>query len=717
MPSRILGWDVHELQAYMLGATERELGRCSKPLVLRIKERRQEGPFWVLKVGSDNRRGDVLDESLEAAKVWWPEPMKGSADILSVLPEENQITLRYCVTPPPPVDGHLLIYPARYLEKLKEAWSDPVWASKVHGWLQGPFQDATEDPTAVPRPVLPKVPLWSSQALSFDLFARHTSYLWGPPGTGKTHTLGYLLAHILLRKPDAKVLLLSTTNSAVDQALIAVDKALREMDQQDGRCERLSTKCKRLGSRFVASYYEGREHLLPTLNKTLVKQLAELEAKKPDPEDLQAFAAWKEKDEELRATMKAQVVNLVTNSRLVAMTTTRAAYGLSDLRSCPRFDYLVYDESSQVGIAHALLLAPLGKRVLFAGDPQQLSPVAQSDDDDVDLLFAHSMFDLMDEEFHASCFLEEQSRMAEPICRVVSSTFYKGRLRVAKACLENLEWRRHRRMPCTPDFRHHLYLEHVPEEWKWSPAYGGPIRHPSAVQITDRIAELLPHIEAKDMLVLTPFRAQRSLIKGMLRHLADDLGKPELKKVRVSTVHRAQGMECHTIFFDPVSGDSEWLKSPEMACLINVALSRAQARLVVHLSDGDRRNNPLLSRLALAMKASLSIEEAQERAAPKAGGVLIKKAPRPAAGPLPQGHGAITGAQTVAQVAGLLSQLSEHYGPDNTHKLRGALGVSYRQMREWLETPAAIPEAEWPHIQQAHEAQLGEAKTTLESTT
>jgi hypothetical protein len=299
---------------------------------------------------------------------------------------------------------------------------------------------------------------------------------------------------------------------------------------------------------------------------------------------------------------------------------------------------------------------------------------------------------------------------------VVSSTFYKGRLKVAKACLESLEWRRHRRMPCTPDFRHHLYLEHVPEEWKWSPAYGGPIRHPSAVQITDRIADLLPHIEAKDMLVLTPFRAQRSLIKGMLRHLADDLGKPDLKKVKVSTVHRAQGMECHTIFFDPVSGDSEWLKSPEMACLINVALSRAQARLVVHLSDGDRRNNPLLSRLASAMKASLSIEEAQERAAPKTGGILIKKASQLPTSTHQAGSVALNRTQAVAQVSDLLLQLAEHFGPDNTHKLRGALGVSFRQMREWLESPESIPEAEWPHIQKAHAFQLSKTNRSLEST-
>lgn len=629
MPKRILDWDPGELQAQMLGAASAELERCSKPLVLRVEERKRDGAFWVLKVSSQSRRGEVLDESLESGKVWWPEPIKGTGDILSVLPEENQITLRYCVAPPPDAGGHLLIYPARYLEKVREAWSSMAWVKRVHAWIQGPLKSPSSDAGAVPRPILSTAPLRSSQTRSFDLLAGEVGFLWGPPGTGKTHTLGYLIAHILLHKPQAKVLLLSTTNSAVDQALVSVDTALKHLGKTDGRCERLRARCQRVGSRFIASHYEGREHLLPVVNKTLIRELAKLEAERPDPEDVQAFANWKERDEALRTEMRAHLIRLVHESRLLAMTTTRAAYGLWDLKECPPFDYLVFDESSQVGLAHALLLVPMAKRVLFAGDPQQLRPVAQSEDDEVDLLFAHSMFDLMDDSIHATCFLDEQSRMADPICRVVSDLFYQGRLKVAGDCAESMDWRRHRRRPAVPTFGYHLHLEHVPEEWKWSQAYGGPIRHPSATQIVDRALELIPHLEPKDILVLTPFRAQRALIRSLIKRKAEEHGRPELKKVRVSTVHRAQGMECHTIFFDPVSGDSPWLNSPEMACLINVALSRAQARLVVHLSEGDRKNNQLLGRLAGVMRSARLIEEARAREPILAGKVRLQKAVLP----------------------------------------------------------------------------------------
>jgi superfamily I DNA and/or RNA helicase len=90
------------------------------------------------------------------------------------------------------------------------------------------------------------------------------------------------------------------------------------------------------------------------------------------------------------------------------------------------------------------------------------------------------------------------------------------------------------------------------------------------------------------VLVLTPYRAQRGLIKAFLRSAGQT-------KVPVSTVHRAQGTEYHTVIFDPVIATGERLLGHpvEGPRLINVALSRAKARLVVILSLGDHANQYL----------------------------------------------------------------------------------------------------------------------------
>lgn len=60
---------------------------------------------------------------------------------------------------------------------------------------------------------------------------RDTTFIWGPPGTGKTSTIGSIGEE--LWKADRSVLLVSHTNAAVDQALLNIGKALGEQ-AEDG---------------------------------------------------------------------------------------------------------------------------------------------------------------------------------------------------------------------------------------------------------------------------------------------------------------------------------------------------------------------------------------------------------------------------------------------------------------------------------------------------
>jgi len=65
-------------------------------------------------------------------------------------------------------------------------------------------------------------------------------YIWGPPGTGKTTTVGVAVASMI--QNGSTVLLTSNTNAAVDQALRACLRLLVETDEyRDGRILRLGT--------------------------------------------------------------------------------------------------------------------------------------------------------------------------------------------------------------------------------------------------------------------------------------------------------------------------------------------------------------------------------------------------------------------------------------------------------------------------------------------
>jgi len=84
----------------------------------------------------------------------------------------------------------------------------------------------------------------STQAKSLSAVAKNSvTYIWGPPGTGKTTTLGSVVAVLLLA--GKRVLLVSNTNLALDTALEkCVDRLKRATTLEDGMVLRLGTMVK-----------------------------------------------------------------------------------------------------------------------------------------------------------------------------------------------------------------------------------------------------------------------------------------------------------------------------------------------------------------------------------------------------------------------------------------------------------------------------------------
>jgi hypothetical protein len=541
----------------------------------------------------------LLDDSLDGASAWWGAPAKGGASVLAVVAEDDQLVLQNA-SAPPPGPGHLIrLYPTRFLYAVADAWWDTPWAERALACLP----DIGLPRPADSGPALSGEPfrwLRAAQREALSLVRHGSAFLWGPPGTGKTTTLGVLLAEYLDSRPGARVLLLSTTNQAVDMATIAVDKAL-----QKGRREPLRAAVQRLGTRFDAAAYVGREHLIPTDDQGLITRLARAEAARPPTRDAAALKAWADRVAALRDELRASSLQVLRRCRLASMTTTRAAFTLKTLRTLapdgePPFDLLVFDEASQVSLAHALALMPLGRARLFAGDPQQLSPVLRSTDRDARRWLGRSAFAEMPARGPSVALLDEQSRMAGPISELVSHLFYDGALRVAADALASPDWQAARRRTLgNIDADTHVHVHAVKTDGGWSAADRGPVRRESAEAIATTVAAALAGGGwlPQELIVLTPFRAQRALIRQRLRAH----GVPEA--VRVSTVHRAQGSEAPAVLFDPADGAQPFLQTEEARRLVNVALSRAQAKLVVYLSPADAANPllaPIVQRLRLA---------------------------------------------------------------------------------------------------------------------
>ena len=96
---------------------------------------------------------------------------------------------------------------------------------------------------------------------------RDTTFIWGPPGTGKTTTIGAIAAELFKRRRS--VLLVSHTNTAVDRALLRIAERLGD-ETKDGSVLRVGVPKDKKG-------FEAKPELLLATN--VEKRSAELAAR------------------------------------------------------------------------------------------------------------------------------------------------------------------------------------------------------------------------------------------------------------------------------------------------------------------------------------------------------------------------------------------------------------------------------------------------------
>ena len=314
-------------------------------------------------------------------------------------------------------------------------------------------------------------------------------------------------------------------------------------------------------------------------NKQLV---AEYNTKRqPLREELAAIA---KKLEEIREAV-------LREAKIVGATVTRTFLRPVEFSA---FDAVIVDEASMILLPAVFQAVGLAiERVVIAGDFQQLPPIVQTEQEAIHKILGHDIFSEASIELEGATagkiprlvMLDEQFRMDDSICKIISSTFYKGRLQT--------HFERPAQNFAESDFlNNRLTIVDTSRIWPFTTrnAFNSRLNLMHALAVRN----LVLHFKEQNRLeekgkgrlgICTPYAAQAKLLREILKsHDIDNA------IVRASTVHGFQGDEKPLMVIDLVDSVGErnagiFLQAEQLedqgAKLLNVALSRAQEGLII----------------------------------------------------------------------------------------------------------------------------------------
>jgi len=366
--------------------------------------------------------------------------------------------------------------------------------------------------------------------------SQRVTFIWGPPGTGKTRTLAALAAALV--RGGKRVLLAAMSNAAVDNLLDAVARQLgdglggvgvarlgRTMDEKVRRFGRARYNYDEFGGRKCG--YDWFIH--------------------------------------------------VRKADLVAATFTKlASPGPEDPRM---LDAVLADEVSMANVPNLAVAACHAREALvLGGDPSQLPPVYPEDAAEPNEWFRDSVFDragIGDIDDPRVAFLDTQYRMQEEIGGLVSDSFYGGRLRSAAAPVPELPGFPARVLFCDSGG---AVEEAGGRAWVCSERRFNRVHAEAAARAVRRALEA--DVAGEDIGVIVPYNAQVVCVRHAIDSACRDFPRAAAR-VRVSTIHSFQGAERRVIVVDFTDSNVEPGPLTADPRLVNVALSRARECLVM----------------------------------------------------------------------------------------------------------------------------------------
>lgn len=442
------------------------------------------------------------------------------------------------------------------------------------------------------------------------------SWVWGPPGTGKTRTLGGIAA--LVAAAGHRVLLLASSNRAADQITLAVDDAFdrESLTRTPGDVLRVGSVT---NEELIGA---SRPHLLRWNTELqeigdriwrLLREFARLNAEASGPlaeRDLHLLKRRDETQQELQDAerMRTEIIRKMLQEAKCVVTNTWQALNKTDLEDWPA-DVVGFDEASMIAIP-TVVAATAGRNshIVIAGDPMQLPPTMIYDNpvlvdsyrvhkDEIKPWYGRSLFDLVgakslmekaieDDRITGASILDVQHRMAEPIANVVSYKFYSGEIGTAEGLSRQAP--RFSGWPEAPLIIIDPTAATMPPGATARTATSAKVCSRSAIIAAD-LAHAL-HRAQCSCLLITPYRNMATRLLELIPSIQGDA-------CDAMTIHKAQGSEADVVIFCLVRAGWFLGVNPEAPNVLAVALSRARCQLIVVARDYELRAAGILQPL------------------------------------------------------------------------------------------------------------------------
>ncbi len=471
----------------------------------------------------------------------------------------------------------------------------------------------------------------------------------GPPGTGKTTVIIELLQQILQREKEAKILVTSQSNLAVDNVLEGILK-INKRTQNSLPFMRLASKYtlnkSAIPTEIMAHTYEHKlqQWIQEKEQKSVdyIKGCSPSEQKQLKAIQQRWFAFLNGANVDLANGKKQAMVQtghgavdflsaLLQEVSIVGATCMHIASGQYQHMNL-EFDYVIMDESSKATPSETLVPINMGRNIILIGDHQQLPPVVAKDrvlkgalkktlvDNGLgeDRDFGKSLFETLIEAFERDekqkahiKMLAVQYRMPAQIGSLISKYFYKNTLQ--NAAPELLKHTQH-----GLNLKKDTSIVFINTSNRSNPSDNGDSVHRSNACNVTVITELLTQLntlyvgnkEQEKPLSIGVIAGYNGQVK-LLRKAIDQKNYENFEAlISVDTVDKFQGAERDIIIYDIVRSSPQ--KKDVIGFLedhrrINVAFSRVK-RLLFIVGDKDY----LLNRAILHPQSAVKIFKLQQ---------------------------------------------------------------------------------------------------------